>query len=68
LARLGYHHPDGGYLCGLFPQRDSVKLGFEFGVLLPDPDGLLEGRGRQVRYLVIRGRKDIRVRAIKNRS
>ncbi len=62
---IGYRHPESGYFCGIFPQKDSVKLGFEFGVLLPDPDGLLEGTGRQVRYVTIKDNKDIRVRAVK---
>ena len=31
-----------------------MHVGFEHGVDLPDPDGLLQGAGRQVRYLVFR--------------
>ncbi len=62
---IGYRHPDTGYFCGLFPQRDRVDLAFEFGVLLPDPDGLLEGDGKQVRYVRVRSDKDVRVRALK---
>jgi len=62
---IGYRHPESGYFCGVFPQKDSVKLGFEFGVLLPDPNGLLEGAGKQVRYVTIKDNKDIRVGAIK---
>ncbi len=50
---LGYHDPDGGYVAGIFPGEESVKLGFEHGVELPDPDGLLEGDGTQLRYMVI---------------
>ena len=50
---LGYHHPEAGYFCGIFPQEDKVKLGFEFGALLPDPDGVLEVVGKQLRYLVL---------------
>lgn len=61
---IGYRHPGTGYFCGIFPQDASVKLGFEFGVLLPDPDGLLEGAGKQVRYVNIKENKDIRVSAI----
>lgn len=61
---IGYHHPDNGYFCGLFPHSQRVDVAFEFGVLLPDPDGLLEGPGKQVRYVRIRKRKDIRVRAL----
>lgn len=63
---IGYRHPEIGYFCGIFPQDASVKLGFEFGVLLPDPDGLLEGAGKQVWYVNIKENKDIRVGAIKN--
>ena len=47
---IGYHHGTSGYFCAIFPQATGVKLGFEFGVLLPDPDGVLEGAGKQVRY------------------
>ena len=62
---LGYRHPDGGYFCGIFPHNEGVDLAFEFGVLLPDPDGLLQGAGKQVRYVRVKSDKDIRVRALK---
>ncbi len=62
---IGYRHPESGYFCGIFPQKDSVKLGFEFGVLLPDPDRLLEGTGRQVRYVNIKDSQDIRLGTVK---
>jgi hypothetical protein len=51
---VGYHHPRAGYFCGIFPQAESVKLGFEWGALLADPDGLLGSGGKQVRYLEVR--------------
>ncbi len=50
---IGYRHPAAGYFCGIFPQRDEVRLLFEWGVLLSDPDGLLIGDGRQVRYVPV---------------
>ncbi|MCY4108085.1 MAG: DUF1801 domain-containing protein [Chloroflexi bacterium] len=50
---FGFHDPKAGYFCGIFPQTDSVKLEFEFGRLLPDPQGLLQGEGKQVRYVVL---------------
>jgi hypothetical protein len=62
---IGYRHPRTGYFCGIFPQRDHVRLGFEHGAHLRDPDGMLEGMGRQVRYVIIRNEKDIRVRPLK---
>ncbi len=50
---LGYHLPTSGYLCGIFPKEDRVKLGFEHGASLSDPKGILQGKGKQVRYLVV---------------
>jgi len=62
---IGYRHPEIGYFCAIFPLEHEVKLGFEFGVLLPDPTGLLQGQGRQVRYVHIVSEKDIRVRPLR---
>ena len=50
---LAYHDPEAGYVAGIFPGEESAKLGLEHGVDLPDPDGLLEGDGSQVRYVVV---------------
>ncbi|MFY9270127.1 MAG: DUF1801 domain-containing protein [Candidatus Manganitrophaceae bacterium] len=62
---IGYRHLESGYFCGIFPHKNGVKLGFEYGVFLPDPEGLLQGSGKQVRYIVIKEKKEIRVGAIK---
>lgn len=40
-----------GYFCGIFPFEAHVDLIFEFGALLPDPEGRLQGDAKQVRYL-----------------
>ncbi|MGH2453811.1 MAG: DUF1801 domain-containing protein [bacterium] len=61
---IGYRDPDGGYFCAIFPQADSVRLGFEHGARMPDPDGLLTGSGRQVRYVVITRPQQIRPAAL----
>jgi hypothetical protein len=63
---IGYTHPEAGYFCAIFPQKDFVRLGFEFGILLPDPQGLLEGNAKQVRYLQIHKLKDIPLEAIRS--
>jgi hypothetical protein len=39
---VGYDAP--GYFACVAPQPDRVRIGFEWGILLPDPRGLLEGR------------------------
>ncbi|NKX52587.1 DUF1801 domain-containing protein, partial [Arthrobacter deserti] len=48
---VGFHHPDAGYLCGIFPRPEGLQLLFEHGAALPDPEGMLRGDGRQVRML-----------------
>ena len=50
---VAYTHPDVGYFCGVFPREDAVQVGFEFGVLLPDPYGVLSGSGAQLRYVML---------------
>ena len=56
---IGFRHPDVGYFCGIFPQEEGVDLAFEFGVLLPDPQAILDGKGKQVRYVHILQMQDI---------
>lgn len=46
----GYHHSDAGYVCGLFPRENMVRIGFTRGHKLNDPDGLLD-LGRAVGFL-----------------
>lgn len=48
---LNYSHPRSGYFCGIFPEERGAKLVYEFGILLPDPEHLLQGDGRQVRFV-----------------
>ena len=54
---IGYDVPVGrrmAYFAYVAPEFEHVHLGFEHGVLMRDPDGLLEGahlRLRRVRYL-----------------
>ncbi len=49
---FGYHHPDAGYVCAVFPREDDVLLAFEHGADLADPEGRLTAGGKQVRSLV----------------
>jgi hypothetical protein len=49
---FGYHHPDAGYVCAVFPREDDVLLAFEHGANLADPEGRLTEGGKQVRSLV----------------
>lgn len=56
---IGYDVPAGrrtAYFAYVAPEHGHVHLGFEHGVLMDDPAGVLLGRGvtRQVRWLTFR--------------
>ena len=55
---IGYNAP--AYFAFIVPGPDHVRIGFEWGVELPDPSGLLEGSGKQVRYVTVRSVQDLR--------
>ena len=52
------------YFCFLSPMEDHVRLGFEYGRWLSDPAQLLQGKGTQVRYVVIRNENELRVKVL----
>ena len=54
---IGYDVPNGrrtAYFGYIAPEPGHVHLGFEYGVLMDDPDRLLLGHVRQVRWLTFR--------------
>jgi hypothetical protein len=61
---IAYRHPRAGYVCGIFPQEQTVKLYFEHGVRLADPIGILEGKGRQTRYLKFASSAEVDEKAV----
>jgi hypothetical protein len=56
---INYRDPAAGFVCAIFPLADRVQLVFERGVLLPDPEELLTGSGRQVRALEYAGEEEV---------
>lgn len=48
---LTLHHPRAGYVAGLFTYPRGARLAWEHGVELHDPEGLLRGDGRRVRWM-----------------
>jgi len=60
---IAYRHSTAGYVCGIFPLETTVKLYFEQGVRLADPLGILEGAGRQTRYMAFAARVDVAEKA-----
>lgn len=59
---IGYNAP--AYFAFIVPAPGDVRIGFEWGVSLHDPNGLLEGAGRQVRYWPVRSVADLRSSAL----
>jgi hypothetical protein len=57
---IGFRHPDAGYVCAIYPreQDQEVRLLFEHGARLDDPEGLLEGAGSQTRFIPVQERDD----------
>jgi hypothetical protein len=53
---LNFYHPDVGYFCWLFPFEDRIDVAYEFGVLIADPEGILDSGkdSKQVRFARIR--------------
>ncbi|NKX53108.1 DUF1801 domain-containing protein [Arthrobacter mobilis] len=60
---IGYRHPAAGYVCGIFPYADHLKVYFEHGRFLPDPAGVLEGDGQQTRYVRIQDEDELAAKA-----
>jgi hypothetical protein len=54
---IGYKAP--AYFAFIVLGPDQVRIGFEWGVDLADPSGLLEGSGKQVRYVAVRSEQDL---------
>ena len=55
---IGYNAP--AYFAFISFEPDHVRIGFEWGVMLPNHCGLLEGTGSQVRYVAIRYPADLK--------
>jgi hypothetical protein len=42
------------HFCYIAAQREYVNLGFYYGAILPDPKGLLEGTGKNLRHIKVK--------------
>jgi hypothetical protein len=62
---IGYRHPRAGYVCGVFPQATTVRLLFEHGHELSDPEGILTGGGSQTRTVDVVTVADIPIDAVR---
>lgn len=64
---IGYGFGPGyrGLLCTIIPSKEGVKLGVVNGARLPDPHGLLEGSGKQHRYVAFSKPADLEKTGLK---
>lgn len=52
-------------ICVIIPSKKGLKLGFNRGSSLPDPEKLLQGNGKISRYVEIHSEQQIESAAIK---
>ena len=60
-----YSQKYAGLICVIIPSKKGLKLGFNRGTSLPDPDNLLEGKGKISRYVQIKSSEQINSPALK---
>lgn len=53
-------------ICGIGPVKDYVNFYLTRGVDIPDPDGLMEGKGKGIRHVKVRSPDDIPEESIRN--
>lgn len=65
---IGYAYGPGykGLICTIIPSKKGIKLGFNRGAELPDPENLLTGTGKIHKFVEIKSEKDIVRPALKN--
>ncbi len=53
------------HFCYLAPFKKHLNLGFLYGADLPDPEGLLEGAGKELRHIKIRDAEQLESPAVR---
>jgi len=52
-------------ICNIMPSKKGIKLGFNRGIYLNDPDHILQGNGKISRYIEIKSKEMIQSDSIK---
>ena len=52
--------------CFFMAGKNHVTFGFHFGTSLEDPEGLLEGTGKNIRHVKLRTLEDLEQKGLKN--
>ena len=53
------------HFCYIAPFKRHLNLGFFYGARLPDPENLLEGKGKDLRHIKIRRLEDLQAPAVR---
>lgn len=48
---ISFHHKNAGYVVGIFPHGDRVKLGFEHGDKIIDKYKVFDRSSKQIKYI-----------------
>jgi hypothetical protein len=64
MVAYGYGQKYTELICVIIPSKKGLKLGFNRGIDLPDPDKILEGSAKISRYVVINSEEQIKSAAI----
>ncbi len=51
-------------IAGIFPYKNHISIEFSNGINLPDPDGILEGKGKNRRHLKIIDKQDLDTKSV----
>jgi hypothetical protein len=65
IVAYGFGTSYADMICTIIPSKTGVKLGIVRGTALKDPHGLLEGSGKQHRYVALAKLSDLRRRGLK---
>jgi hypothetical protein len=65
MIAYGYGQKYSELVCVIIPSKKGLKLGFNKGTDLPDPENLLEGTGKISRYVILKSETQITSQAIK---
>lgn len=63
---LTYHHPQAGYVVGVFPRPGHAQLVIEHGAAMTGFDDVFDGGGRQIRKVVVASVPDPRQERLKD--
>lgn len=65
MIAYGYGQKYSELVCVIIPSKKGLKLGFNRGIDLPDPEHILEGTGKISRYVILKSEAQITSQAVK---